>query len=484
MIFGAVGLLGLGLIALYWMKKTPRVDQGKLLKGTSMGYGPSGEAGSSRSKGEDKKGKDQRRSSSKGKSKFAEPNVRSNNARVPTAIYEKPISSQKPPVVDPMDGLVDIEADPQLAWLDNYALRHQPRKTSQAQAVVPNFSDAEFAALGTARSSSSTLITKTTKGTAISKVSHKSNGSGKGSIVVFEQPSKRVDVPERDTMKEKKSTNGSLSLWKALPFVARDRTAETAPLEEDLEKVESTNHCREESSGKKFGHIFRWKAAQKRGGTDEEPCKEPVGLIEQPYRAQTDSHSERSRRSTTSARGAPVESSPRENEASADVQKPDLSERGAWFLTTMFGSPLGIGIVAEDGRDVIASAPTAEQQQSAWKAWFPGDMPWTMPAAAAQTDPVVDVEQGNAEQAEPRPSQPVENSGYFSSMPQVDWPAWMANNTAAASEISEARKQTSIMSPTTEDGIGTNGAGAFNFVPKVRSPKEWLKQSKGKIEVV
>lgn len=57
-------------------------------------------------------------------------------------------------------------------------------------------------------------------------------------------------------------------------------------------------------------------------------------------------------------------------------------------------------------------------------------------------------------------------------------------NSAAASEISEARKQTSIMSPTTEDGIGTNGAGAFNFVPQVRSPKEWLKQSKGKIEVV
>ena len=527
MIFGAVGLLGLGLIALYWMKKTPRVDQGKLLKGTSMGYGPSGEAGSSRSKGEDKKGKDQRRSSSKGKSKFAEPNVRSNNARVPTAIYEKPISSQKPPVVDPMDGLVDIEADPQLAWLDNYALRHQPRKTSQAQAVVPNFSDAEFAALGTARSSSSTLNTKTTKGTAISKVSQKSNGSGKGSIVVFEQPSKRSDVTKSDEMREKKNMNDSL--LKALPFVGRDRTAETVPIEDDLKGTESvekfkgeSGHAqptsmqyvlpphREESdqcSGKKVGHIFRWKAARKTSGTDEEhPCEEPVGLIEQPHRARTDSQSERHRRSRSrqrtneqvssdvahaqnvsiaqveTSRGAPVAPSQREYESGTGVQKPNLSERGAWFPTTMFGSPPRTGITADDDKEVvIASAPTAEQQQSVWKAWVPGDIPWTKLAATTQTEQVVDdIEQGNVEQPEPRSSQPVESSGYFPSMPQVDWPAWMAN-TAAPSEISEARQQTSIMSPTTEDGTGNDGAGAFNFV---RSPKKWLKQSKGKIEVV
>lgn len=111
---------------------------------------------------------------------------------------------------------------------------------------------------------------------------------------------------------------------------------------------------------------------------------------------------------------------------------------------------------------------------------MPGDIPWTKPAAATQTEQVVDdIEQGTIEQPEPQSSQPV-NSGYFPSMPQVDWPAWMAN-TAAPSEISEARQQTSIMSPTTEDGIGNNGAGAFNFV---RSPKKWLKQSKDKIEVV
>ena len=541
MIFGAVGvaLFGLGLVAIYRMKKTSRDDRGKLLQG--MGYGPSGGGDktlpkkensrmerSSRSKRDqkDKKGKDQRRSSSKGKVKFAEPNVRSNNARVPTAIYEKPISDQQPPVVDPMDGLVDIEADPQLGWLDNYALRHQPRKAAQAQAVVPSASD-EFATLGTARSSSSTLNTKTTKGTAISKVSQKSNGSGKGSIVVFEQPSKRSDVTKSDEMREKKNMNDSL--LKALPFVGRDRTAETVPIEDDLKGTESvekfkgeSGHAqptsmqyvlpphREESdqcSGKKVGHIFRWKAARKTSGTDEEhPCEEPVGLIEQPHRARTDSHSERHRRSRSrqrmneqvssdvahaqnvsiaqveTSRGAPVAPSQREYESGTGVQKPNLSERGAWFPTSMFDSPPRTGITADDDKEVIVtSAPTAEQQQSVWKAWVPGDIPWTKLAATTQTEQVVDdIEQGNVEQPEPRSSQPVESSGYFPSMPQVDWPAWMAN-TAAPSEISEARQQTSIMSPTTEDGTGNDGAGAFNFV---RSPKKWLKQSKGKIEVV
>ena len=538
MIFGAVGvaLFGVGLIALYRMKRTSRDDRGKLLQG--MGYGPSSGGGdknppkkknsrmerSSRSKREGKKGKDHRRSSSKGKVKFAEPNVRSNNARVPAAIYEQPISNQQPPVVDPMDGLVDIAADPQLGWLDNYALRHQPRKAAQTHAVVPNASD-EFATLGTARSSSSTLNTKTTKGTLVSKVSQKSNGSGKGSIVVFEQPSKRAAVPKNDEMKEKKNTNDSL--LKALPFAGRDRTAETAPIEEDLEVVESMENPngksvqgqttsmqyvlpphREESdqcSGKKVGHIFRWKAPRKTGGgTDEGTCEEPVGLIEQPHRAQTDSHSERRRHSRSrqrkneevspdntkiqntsvqveTTRGAPVAPSQHNDEAGADNRKANLSTSGAWLPTTMFGSPPRADIETDDCREVVlTSVPTSEHQQSVWKAWVPGDIPWMKPAVATQVEQMIDdIEQGNVEQPEPRSSQSVEKSGYFPSMPQVDWPAWMAN-TAAPSELSEARQQTSIMSPTTEDGIGNN-PGAFNFV---RSPKKWLKQSKGKIEVV
>ena len=213
--FGAVGaaLFGLGLVAIYRMKKTSWDDRGKLLQG--MGYGPSGGGDKTPPKKE--------------------------NSRMERS---KPISDQQPPVVDPMDGLVDIEADPQLGWLDNYALRHQPRKTSQAQAVVPNASD-EFATLGTARSSSSTLNTKTTKGTAISKVSQKSNGSGKGSIVVFEQPSKRTDVTKSDEMKEKKNMNDSL--LKALPFVGRDRTAETVPIEDNLKGTESVEKFKGES---------------------------------------------------------------------------------------------------------------------------------------------------------------------------------------------------------------------------------------------
>ena len=532
MIFGAVGaaLLGLGLVALYRMKKTSRDDRDRLLQG--MGYGPSGKDNnnapqkennrmerSSRSKKGGKKGKDQPRSSSKGRGRFAEPNVRSNNARVPADIYEHPISNQQPPVVDPMDGLVDIESDPQVGWLDNYALRHQPRKAAQARAVVPSASD-EFATLGTARSSSSTLNTKTTKGTAISKVSQKSqksNGSGKGSIVVFEQPSKQAGAAKGDEMKEKKNKNDSL--LKALPFAGRDRTADTAPMEQELEMDESMEKSKAESGhaqttsmqyvlppteeteecrGKKVGHIFRWKAARKTDDAEEEPRNDPVGLVERPHRAKTDSHSERRRRSRSRQRmneeaspnAAQVEAtreastaSPQQNDQTdTGSQKLASSDRGAWLPMTMFGSPPRTDIEADTDRDkAITSATTAEQQQPAWKAWVPGDIHWIKPAVAPQTDQVVDLEKGNAEPA-PEASQP----NYFPSLPQVEWPAWMAS-TAAPSEISEARQQTSIMSPTTEDGIG-NDAGAFNFAKvtrgKVRFPTKWNKQSKGRIEVV
>ena len=125
-----------------------------------------------------------------------------------------------------------------------------------------------------------------------------------------------------------------------------------------------------------------------------------------------------------------------------------------------------------------AQADTGAQKRASWSergAWLPKDMFTSRTAAVkpeedrerAEAASVVDLEQGDA-QATVKPSQPAANPGYFPSLPQVEWPAWMASS-AAPTEISEARQRTSIMSPTTEDGIGNKSAGAGFFTfSKVR----------------
>lgn len=125
-----------------------------------------------------------------------------------------------------------------------------------------------------------------------------------------------------------------------------------------------------------------------------------------------------------------------------------------------------------------AQADTGAQKRASWSergAWLPKDMFTSRTAAVkpeedrerAEAASVVDLEQGDA-QATVNPSQPAANPGYFPSLPQVEWPAWMASS-AAPTELSEARQRTSIMSPTTEDGIGNKSAGAGFFTfSKVR----------------
>ena len=125
-----------------------------------------------------------------------------------------------------------------------------------------------------------------------------------------------------------------------------------------------------------------------------------------------------------------------------------------------------------------AQADTGAQKRASWSergAWLPKDMFTSRTAAVkpeedrerAEAASVVDLEQGDA-QATVKPSQPAANPGYFPSLPQVEWPAWMASS-AAPTELSEARQRTSIISPTTEDGIGNKSAGAGFFTfSKVR----------------
>jgi len=492
-IFGAVAvaLLGFGLITLYRKEKNSRNDRDELLQG--MGYGPSGgnKAPAHQSRAErlpkktDKRSKE--RGSSKGRAKFAEPNVRSNNARVPAAIFEQSISNRQ--LVDPMDGVVNVEADPHVAWLNSYALRHQPPKP---QAVaVPNASD-DFATVLTARSSSSTLNTKTTRGTrgtaiskatlkpnasGISKVTLKSNGTGKGSIVVFQK---------NDEMKA--------------PPLARNRTAETAPIEEDrsiseklayaqpttiqyvLPSAENKGSRESSEGGKKAGRFFRWPILRKTDAAEDKPREEPFGLIEQPRREMPDPRGDSRQRLNGGAlyqmpsvdrmevaRKASVAS--HQQEHLVGIEKPawpTWSERGAWLPTAMFGAPGPDIAVENDRHPAVTSAPTSEQQQSLWQAWLPGDMQWFTPKleTVPESERVVDVEKGNIQPA----AEPIENQGYCRSLPQVECPAWVATS-AAPSGISEARQQSSIMSPTTEDGIGNT----FNFTKQVKLPKKWLK---------
>lgn len=164
--------------------------------------------------------------------------------------------------------------------------------------------------------------------------------------------------------------------------------------------------------------------------------EEPVDLIERPQRASPSPQSNRmSVVQMEATREQPVAQGV---QADTGAQKPaSWLERGAWLPKDMFASPTAAVKPEEDREPVV-------------------------PASA------VDLEQGDA-QATVQPSQPAANPGYFPSLPQVEWPAWMAS-TAAPSELSEARRRTSIISPTTEDGIGNKSArdGAFTF-SKVRT---------------
>ena len=154
--------------------------------------------------------------------------------------------------------------------------------------------------------------------------------------------------------------------------------------------------------------------------------EEPVDVIKQPQRASV-------------AQGVQVDTGAQ--------KRASWSERGAWLPTDMFASPTAAV------KDMFAS-PTAAVKPKEDR-------------ERAEAASVVDLEQGDA-QAMVQPSQPATNPGYFPSLPQVEWPAWMAS-TAAPSELSEARQRTSIMSPTTEDGIGNKSAGdGFFTFSKVR----------------
>eukprot|EP00562_Extubocellulus_spinifer_P007577 CAMPEP_0178492056 /NCGR_PEP_ID=MMETSP0696-20121128/11734_1 /TAXON_ID=265572 /ORGANISM="Extubocellulus spinifer, Strain CCMP396" /LENGTH=961 /DNA_ID=CAMNT_0020119955 /DNA_START=26 /DNA_END=2908 /DNA_ORIENTATION=+ len=173
--------------------------------------------------------------------RYIEPNIQSDNARVPKSVYARPGVDQ-PATFDDLEALVDNN-DPATGWLDNYALRHQ---RGPVTAIRPKYTD-DFATHGTVRSSAATLRTNT----ICTKVS---NGSGHGSVVVFEAPKTPKSEPKQNDAAIKQDRGLLLG---SLPFVRRDRTRSTQAMstaesyaEGSAAKEASGDNCLDPMPGK------------------------------------------------------------------------------------------------------------------------------------------------------------------------------------------------------------------------------------------
>jgi hypothetical protein len=94
------------------------------------------------------------------------------------------------------------------------------------------------------------------------------------------------------------------------------------------------------------------------------------------------------------------------------------------------------------------------QPELQWPSWIPQLNP-AEASARPNGGTIRDLGQGDKRAAAARTGGEDDTRNHFT-FPQIEWPAWMATDHAAPSDLTKARQQASIMptSPTTEDGIG------------------------------